>query len=85
MGPKLAQGCKARRAKDALEFLIDQARVGNGRLPLQGAEPGLLGRIVARLDLFFQELVDQRVNTADEEAGDRGNAADVLAFGVAIL
>ena len=64
----------ARSREDPLERLVGDARVGDRRLALQVAAPGLLER-----------GVDLAVDARDEEARDRREAVDRLALGDAPL
>src|SRR6266702_191611 len=60
---------EARRAEEALELLVDQARIGNGRFALEGLEPRLLDGIMRGLGLVFEQLVHEHIHAADKEAG----------------
>jgi hypothetical protein len=64
-----------------LELLVGELRVGDGRPAAEAFEPLLLfgRRGVPRL--VFEVGVDGRVHARDEEAGDRGDAVDVLPLG----
>src|SRR5579885_3596567 len=76
---------EARRVEDFLEILVDQAGIGDTGLALKRFESLLLGGVARCLDALVKQLIDERVDAADEEAGDRGDAADILSLRVAIL
>ena len=43
----------------------------------------LLGSIAGGFDLVFEQLVNEGIDAADEEAGNRGHVADIFASGAA--
>ena len=72
------QSLEARARKEALEFLIRPLGVGNGRAASQCFE--FLALLIAFCSLNFRAdfLVRQRINSADKETCDGGDAVHRL-------
>ena len=67
----------ARRREYFLIRLVGQLAVGDGNLAENRLQLGLSRGIGFLLDLFAEERVDERIDAADEEAGDTRNFADL--------
>src|SRR5258706_13172030 len=81
----MSQRLEAWRAENVLEILVHQASIGNGSLALQGLQLLLFGTIIGGRNLILEQLIDKRIDTADEETGDGRDMADVLARGITIF
>ncbi|GJE46385.1 hypothetical protein AEGHOMDF_5589 [Methylobacterium soli] len=84
LGALLGQGRPARIREEALVALIGELGVRDRDLALEGFESRLLVGIVGGRDHRVEALVDRRIDAADEEARDAGDAGDVLALGRAL-
>ncbi len=76
---------EARTAKHALELLIRQAGIGNGRLALECRELLPHGGIAGGVDLLLEQVVYQHIYATDEKARHRGHVADIFTSGSALL
>src|SRR5712691_2496772 len=83
--PGFVQLVPARTAEVTLEVLVSDFRVGDGGLAVQALEVSLLRGVGRVLDLLGQQLVDLRVDAADEKARNTGDLAEIAAIPVQLL
>src|SRR5579872_73482 len=76
---------EARRMENLLEFLVDDASVGNRGFAFERFVFLLLRTITGGLRFIFQQFIYQSINAADEEAGDGADGADIFARAVALF
>src|ERR1039457_6569264 len=69
---------ETRRIENLLEFLVDDAGVGNRSLAFERFELLLLCTIAGGLRFVFQQLIYQCINAADEETGDGADGSDIF-------
>ena len=84
-GAGLAQLVPARSGEELLVVLVGQLRVGDGGLAEELVQSALLLRILRLVDLLGKDLVDLRVDAADEEARHAGHLAEVATLLVQLL
>src|SRR4029077_8380704 len=60
---------------------VSEPGVGDGYFAANAFEQSILPGVLRALEFLVDLAVHQRVDAADEEAGDAGDVADVLAFG----
>src|SRR5258708_31778461 len=81
----MSQCLEPRSAENVFEVLVHETSIGYGCLALQRLQLLLFSLIVGGFDLILEQLIDKRIDTADEEAGDRSDMADVLARGITLF
>ena len=76
----MREALPARAGKDALIELIGELRIGDCDLALERLDPLPLRRIPRRRDPLVEGGIDERVDAADEKAGDAGDPMRIAAL-----